>query len=287
MANTENPLAEIIASQVMWADRRDIPHNDSNMCRTLADNLFVAMDAASTVEFGDGAGSELGTIDAPGSMASLRSSSALAVNVFEAWRGKDLAPLASLFAADRYSNRLRFEVQFPTGLRGIPPHLDVVLDREDGLPLAVESKFTEIYSPAHNEFRDSYFEKPGLWDGFDNVCGLAAAIADGSVQFEHFGAAQLIKHALGLKNAHGPMGFRLLYLYYEWPSEIADAHSKEVDRFAEIAQLDFEFAAMTYQELFERLETIEEPRPGYMEYLGDRYFASNRPIQPESVHVGK
>jgi hypothetical protein len=39
-----------------------------------------------------------------------------------------------------------------------------------------------------------------------------------------------------------------------------------------IAQQDLEFAAMSYQELFERLETIEEPRPGYMAYLSDRYF---------------
>jgi hypothetical protein len=68
------------------------------------------------------------------------------------------------------------------------------------------------------------------------------------------------------------MGFRLLYLYYEWTSAIADLHGAEIDRFAEIAQLDLEFAPMTYQELFERLETIEEPRPGYMSYLSDRYF---------------
>ena len=220
----QNPLAEIIASQIAWADRQRIPHNDSNMCRTVTDNLFIAMDTASAVEFGDGAGSELGTVDAPGSMASLRSSSALAVNAFDAWRGSDLAPLAPLFAAERYSDRLRFEVQFPTGLRGIPPHLDVVIDREGGIPLANESKFTEIYSPAHNDFRDSYFEKPGLWDGFDHVRELASAIADGSVLFEHLGAAQLIKHALGLKNAHGPRGFRLLYLWYDWPGEIGGGH---------------------------------------------------------------
>jgi hypothetical protein len=273
MANTQNPLAEIIASQIAWADRRGIPHNDSNICRTVTDNLFIAMGGASAVEFGDGAGGELGTVDAPGSMASLRSSSALAVNVFDAWRGEDIGPLASLFAADRLSDRLRFEVQFPTGLKGIPPHLDVVIDREGGIPLAIESKFTEIYSPAHNDFRDSYFEKPGLWDGFDRIRELASAIADGSVRFEHLGAAQLIKHALGLKNAYGPMGFRLLYLYYGWPSEIADAHDVEVDRFAEIALSDMEFAPMTYQELFERLETVEEPRPGYMAYLRDRYFS--------------
>jgi hypothetical protein len=273
MPDKQNALSEIIDSQVEWADRHDIPHEEPNMCRTLGDNLFLPLDPDTTQEFGEGAGSELGTSDVPGSMASLRSSSALAVNVFAPWRGSDIASLSSLFAADRSANGLRFEAQYPTGLRGIPPHLDVVIDKQAGIPLAIESKFTEIYSPAHNGFRESYFEKPGLWDGFDHVHELALAIAGGSVQFEYLGAAQLIKHALGLKNAYGPMGFRLLYLYYEWPSEIADLHGAEIDHFAEIAQLDLEFAPMTYQELFERLETVEEPRPGYMSYLSDRYFS--------------
>ncbi len=206
-------------------------------------------------------------------MASLRSSSTLVVNVFDPWRERDVSLLSSLFAADRLANRLRFEVQYPTGLRGIPPHLDVVIDEPGYIPLAIESKFTEVYSPAHNDFRDSYFEKPGLWDGFGHIRELASGIADGSEQFEHLGAAQLIKHALGLKNMYGPMGFRLLYLWYDWPSEIADIHGAEIDRFAEIAQRDLEFAPMTYQELFERLKTVEEPRPGYMAYLSDRYFS--------------
>jgi hypothetical protein len=273
MESTQNALNEIIERQVEWADRHDIPYQKPNMCRSVGDNLFLPLDPDSTTEFGEGAGSELGTRDVPGSMASLRSSSALAVNVFAPWRGTDIAPLSSLFASARSANRLRFEVQYPTGLRGIPPHLDVVIDRPGGTPLAIESRFTEIYSSAHNGFRESYFEKPGLWDGFDHVHELALAIADGSVQFEYLGAAQLIKHALGLKKAYGPMGFRLLYLYYEWPSEIAVLHSAEIDRFADIAQLDLDFASMTYPELFDRLETIEEPRTGYRSYLSDRYFS--------------
>jgi len=272
MTDSQNTLDEIVDSQIEWADRHGVPYGGSNMCRTVRDNLFVSMNTDTAVEFGDGAGSELGTSDVPGSMASLRSSSALAVNVFDPWRGFNVAPLSSLFVADRFANRLRFEVQYPTGLRGIPPHLDVVIDKEGNTPLAIESKFTEVYSSAHNEFRDSYFEKPGFWDGFGHVRELASAVADGSVQFEYLGAAQLIKHALGLKKAHGSMGFRLLYLWYEWPSEIADAHSAEIGHFAEIVQQDLEFSAMTYQELFQRLETVGEPRPGYMSYLSDRYF---------------
>ena len=222
-------------------------------------------------EFGGGAGDELGTPEKPGSMASLRSSSALAVNVFDAWRGHDLAPLASLLDVDPSADRVRFEVTYPTGLRGIPPHLDVVIDRQEGIPLAIESKFTEVYSPAHNDFRPSYFEDPELWSGFERTRVLAMAIADGSEPFEYLGAAQLIKHALGLKHAHGPQGFRLLYLWYERPSEIAAAHKTEIGRFSEAVRNDFDFRATTYQELFEGLRAGPEPRTGYVAFLDDRY----------------
>ncbi len=149
MKSTQNALNGIIECQVEWADRLDIPYEDPNMCRTLEDNLFLPLDPDTTLEFGEGAGSELGTSEAPGSMASLRSSSALAVNVFAPWRGTAIAPLSSLIAADRSARRLRLEAQYPTGLRGIPPHLDVVIDRPGGIPLAIESKFTEVYSPTH------------------------------------------------------------------------------------------------------------------------------------------
>jgi hypothetical protein len=132
-----------------------------------------------------------------------------------------------------------------------------------------------VYSPAHNQFRPSYFEKPMLWEGFEQTEKLAQGIADGSERFESLGAAQLIKHALGLKNAFGPEGFRLLYLWYEWPGEIAGVHRAEIRRFAEAVGGDFDFAALTYQELFDGLRQIPEPRPGYVAYLEDRYFSDD------------
>jgi hypothetical protein len=266
-------VEEIIKRQARWAKRHDVSFDTTNRCRTVDDNLFMQLNPETTEEFGEGAGDELGTLDAPGSMASLRSSSALAVNVFDAWRGSDLGALGALVAVDAVPGQIRFEVTYPTGLRGIPPHLDIVIDRPGGPPLAIESKFTEVYSPAHNEFRPSYFEKPGLWDGFERAQDLAASLADESEGFDHLGAAQLIKHALGLKHAHGPRGFRLLYLWYEWPGEIADKHRSDIGRFAEMVGEDFDFAALPYQELFEGLREIPEPRPGYLDYLEDRYFS--------------
>jgi hypothetical protein len=243
------------------------------VCAAVEDNLFIPFRTETEAEFGRGAGGELGSPGAPGSMGSLRSSAALAVNVFDAWRGTKLAPLTELIAADRWADRLRFEVTYPTGLRGIPPHLDVVIDREGGIPVAIESKFTEVYSPAKNEFRPSYFEDPGLWDGMTRTRRLAEGIAAGTEPFETLGAAQLIKHLLGLKRQCGVGEFRLLYLWYEWPGEIAEAHHLELERFSEAIDDELDFFALTYQRFFERFGADEEPHPGYLGYLEDRYFS--------------
>ena len=266
-------LERIIASQTAWATRNGVPLNASSRCANVEDNLFSPLNEDTAAEFGGGAGDELGTPESPGSMASLRSSSALAVNVFDAWRGRDLSPLAPLLAASEAAARVRFEVTYPTGLRGIPPHLDVVIDHPGGSPVAIESKFTEIYAPAHNDFRPSYFEDPDLWIGFGRTHDVALRIAEGTEWFERLGAAQLIKHALGLKHAHGSNGFRLLYLWYEWPGEAAETHKREVQRFAESIGGDFDFAAVTYQDLFGDLRDLPEPGPGYIAYLANRYFS--------------
>ena len=47
---------------------------------------------------------------------------------------------------------------------------------------------------------------------------------------------------------------------------------------------DFDFYAMTYQELFSRLSGAREPEPGYINYLSDRYFsADSAPAFPAAV----
>ncbi len=270
-----SPLDEIINGQAEWATRHGILFDSSYRCRTVADNLFVRLSCETSDEFRDGAGSELGTVDAVGSMASLRSSSALAVNVFEPWRAADIAPLGALLGVDRSAQWVRFEVRYPTGLGGLPPHLDVVIGSHEAGPVAIESKFTETYTPAHNGFRPSYFESASLWDGFEQTRRLALEIAAGTEGFRYLGAAQLIKHALGLKYAYGPQGFRLVYLWYEWPSEIADLHNDEVNRFSEMIGSEFDFVALTYQRLFDDLSGIPEPQMGHAAYLRDRYFSTS------------
>ena len=82
----------------------------------------------------------------------------------------------------------------------------------------------------------------------------------------------LIKRSLGPKRSRGVEGSKLLYFWYEWPSPIASAHRAEIERFAATTLADIDFRVLTYQHLFEQLETVAEPTPGYLSSLRSRYF---------------
>ena len=216
-----------------------------------------------------------GPPDRSGKLASLRSSAALVANVFDPWRGHNLTPLAAALGSEAEPDRLRLEAQYPTGLAGTPPHLDVVLDGPVERTLAIESKFTEPYgSPPSNQFRPSYFDRP-IWTGLPTVEELARRIHRSDEKFESLHAAQLIKHTIGLARALGPKGFELIYLWYRWPSDRAELHENEIDLFASYAVADIGFRSLTYQALMEQLAAGGvEPAEGYLEYWRSRYQAS-------------
>lgn len=89
-----DPVSEILTRQQQWAQVAALPLGLAT--QAVDDNLLRPLSAEARQEFSQGAGGELGTPDAPGPMTSLRSSAALVVNVFDPWRGHDLAPLASI-----------------------------------------------------------------------------------------------------------------------------------------------------------------------------------------------
>jgi len=209
-------------------------------------------------------------------MRSLRSSAALACNVFDPWRGRPLAALAAACGADPGIEDLRFEATFPTGLRGTPPHLDVVLEG-GGVPTAIESKFTEIYSPGrHAGFPESYFKSEALWASWPRVRALAHAPNEWSASFGPLDAGQLVKHALGLRRAFGDGGHRLLYLWYDAAGAIAGEHREAIRAFRKEFEGEIPFDAMTHQELFERFRASGSGDPGHMAYLERRYFGAER-----------
>jgi hypothetical protein len=230
----------------------------------LEDALFIPLDPESRQQFADGAGGELTRLH------SLRSSSALAYNTFAPWK-TDPTRVASVLGGLGPYDALGFEQQYPTGVSSRHPHLDVVL-AGGAPPVAVESKFLEIYDePKPAEFSRRYLAADELWTGLPNLRALAEELAENPWAFQRLGAAQLVKHTLGLARKYGHDGFSLVYLWYDFYGETAQTHRAELERFTQVAAQDITFGAMTHQDLFGRLTKLEEPIPGYLKYLAGRY----------------
>lgn len=275
----ENDREDLMRSQVAWAKSRGMAPDTRGYLATVGANLFAGrLSDPAERDFRGGGGHELG--DGEGDLAkmcALHSSSALAVNVFDYWAVRDRAPLQHALRLDSEILCVRFEQQFPTGLGGTPPHLDVVLEQASDELIAIECKFTE-WMPRHRNvgaaFSQSYFPgSDGLWAsrGLPRMQALAEAIHRRELAFEYLDAPQLLKHALGLGH-QSKERFRLWYLYFEWPGKAGQAHRKEIENFVERIDSKLQFRALPYQALIEDLAQAAAPdHSGYIDYLRDRY----------------
>ena len=139
--------------------------------------------------------------------------------------------------------------------------------------MGIESKFVETYDPrgVKNEFRPSYFSTPGLWDRILAAEAIARRIANGEDQYHWLGAAQLLKHALGLSRQH-THGFALVLVWYRAEDPVSDLVDEEVGWFSRAVGDAFPFWAITYQQPIRTISANHaEPVPGYLTYLGRRY----------------
>ena len=109
-----NTRLQILRQQQDWAARRKIAVR-SGYVESLDANLFQPLHSDTLMEFQRGSGGELGRNGHRGKMLALHSSSALAVNVFDYWRGRPLAWVAGRLSLTSEPSSLHFEAQFPTG----------------------------------------------------------------------------------------------------------------------------------------------------------------------------
>lgn len=267
--DASSPLSTLAEQQLLWATRRDINVDRRLHASSVEANLFAPLHPETERDFAAGQGDELSTPGQPGKLASLISSAALAVNVFDPWRGSLAEPLCRALGIDTRYRVNQFEAIHPTGLRGTPPHLDVELKAQDLPALAIESKFTEPYRAVSNRFRPSYFSSETMWRSLPSSLRVARSLAEDESEFGSLHVAQLIKHALGLTKSYGSDGFVLMYLWYRVRGLHGDRHQLEVERFSELIGDDFVFRSMTYQEL---LGSIEDGPEDWLEYVRSRYL---------------
>jgi hypothetical protein len=271
-------MSEIMQQQLAWASAHGVAVDAKGYTAAIDDNLFQPLSAAARADFAAGSGDELGSADKKGKMCALHSSSALACNVFDYWRTRDLSAVSRALDLGATAKAMRFEAKFPTGLDGVPPNLDVALDAH-GVTVGIECKFTEPFGSSKPAlpFKSRYFPSDRkLWGeaGLPVCQQLAEGLQKGVPQFKHLNGAQLLKHVLGLSRL-GAGKFRLVYLWYAWSGPESEEHASEVVAFGAALDKGIQFRALTFQEFFRGLSgSLKAEDAGYAAYLGARYFTA-------------
>lgn len=274
-----NSKANLLDKQRSWAVQAGNSVDARGYLATVAENLYQPLSPGAERAFSIGSGSEL--IDTklrPAKMKALHSSAALAVNFFDYWADRSPDSLLGALKLDLKSVSIEFEAQFPTGLGGNPPNLDVAFRCDGGVVVGLESKFSEWLTPKPPNkelFKPKYFsESGGLWSrkGLSACQALASQVQAGKASFRYLDVAQLLKHALGLATQHEGK-FGLNYIFYDWPGPESLAHRAEVERFQALVGNDFRFLWNSYQEVYKRLSRAAgQEHLEYITYLGKRYF---------------
>ncbi|MBC4018651.1 hypothetical protein [Siccirubricoccus deserti] len=199
-----------------------------------------------------------------GKIASPESSAALVANAFGFFllRPADLPKLPSIPAEVEWPpTRIGLEkcVRFPWR-GGLHPWLDALVDTPSHI-VGVESKRYEPFRPRKPPvFSDAYWGD--VWGGaMAPFLAMRDRLRDVPSAYLHLDAAQLVKHALGLRTMAKGSGKRpfLLYLHAEplaWPNgtpvppDRIRRHAEEAASFAEAVRgAEVEFATATYAEL--------------------------------------
>ncbi len=173
---------------------------------------------------------------ASGKFASPESSAALVANTFGAFLTEPATLLALPGTSDcgwpAQSVRLEAIVRFPWA-GGRHPCLDVLIVTSTAL-IGIESKRFEPFRSRESEPMSDAYWRPVFGSGMIGYERCRNGLRDGSLRFARLDAAQLIKHAFGLRTAvHRKkelIGKRpvLLYLYAE-PKNLARWQRSSID----------------------------------------------------------
>ena len=265
-------IPSVIEQQTRWAVSKGLIPKNAYL-KSVSDNLHADLSEGAFKDFERGSGGELRKRGLrPPKMWALRSSAALTANVFDHWRSRDPAPLQNALDLTNKITRISFEEHFPTGLRGNPPNVDVVLTLDKNQYVAIESKFTEWLNPRERILDPKYFPSGELWtaQGLPKCQAVANDFKE-TGPFRFLDVPQLLKHALGLARKETGT-YSLYYIYFDLKGPERELHADEVARFRDLVGEEIRFLSLTYQQLFDRLEgTVRAEDCVYLDYLRARY----------------
>lgn len=239
--------ASIVRQSGSLTGRKTVKDISENLIDGITADLFQD-------DFKKGSGNEL-----EAKFLALYSSSALAANNFAVIKND---PFSFQFINKSEFQQCNFERQFPTGLGGIPPNIDFVLESLTDV-IAFESKYLEHLTKKPVDFASAYNKNrlPFLSDfWFDLMKTYSGKVLQLDV-------AQLIKHSIGLIKYNSsvndkPKEISLVYIYWTPKNvESFDTFKKHLDELVEFEkimrkQIDINFIRMRYDEFWEMYENI-------------------------------
>jgi hypothetical protein len=165
-----------------------------------------------------------------------QSAAALAVNSFMPWQR---APEQLTLDRWRGFDAIQLVVRCPTGLRGTPPHLDVLALR-DNAAVAVTVRCTEYLSRRRSPVAPSYDRLLAATPGLDPWLRQLTQLRIAPDEHQHIDLGALVKHALALGRTFPDRPTSLLYLYWE-PLDAASfaefgVHRRELADLSEAVQ---------------------------------------------------
>ncbi len=139
------------------------------------------------------------------------SATALTVNSFLRWQGAtDQLPLAGWTGFDA----VQFEVRCPTGLRGTPPHLDLLALRGEAA-IAVTARCFEYLSRRKTAVAASYDQLFATMPELEPWRRQLDRLRTEPQHYRHIDSGALVKFALALGRTFPERPTTLLYLYWE------------------------------------------------------------------------
>jgi len=195
--------------------------------------------------------------DLPVSIARARlhtphSGTALAINSFFPWRR---ASQHLKLANHEGFDAIQFDVRCPTGLRGTPPHLDLLALRDDRA-VAVTVRSIEYLTRRRSQIATSYDDLLKKTSGMLPWHTHLADWRDAKIGYQHLDLPALIKYATALGQTFPDRSATLLYLYWEpLDAETYDVfrcHRTELDALMKaVAGARVDFAADSFDRLWQ------------------------------------
>ena len=202
---------------------------------------------------------------------------ALVINSFLPWQKEAYRlPLGDQIGFDA----IQFDVRCPTGLRGTPPHLDLLALRDDQA-VAVTVRSVEYLKRKKSSISETYDsmlgETPGMAPWWKHLNEWRA----GELAYHHVDLPALVKYATALGRTFPDRPSTLVYLYWE-PLDAASYdefrhHRQELHRLSTaVADARVDLVSQSFDALWQGWDDHQGPAwlPGHVERLRNRYAVS-------------